>query len=253
MRQVGAVVEYQVIGFLRVWRGTAFGAVLMPVVFFVAIGVAVGMLVDSRGSLEVGYAAFVGAGLAVFVGAQIGLLESGTPVFAALNWHRAFLASQYTPVAPGHVVVGQVVFISLRAAASAAVFVVAMVAFGAARSPWVAVLPLVAALTAVSVAGLNFAVAASVRTSFQVESVTKVVTTSLLLVSGVFFPVTLLPGWLQAAAWGSPLWHAVELARTANGGATDPFLVGAHLTFMALFSLAGLVVATRRLTARLEG
>lgn len=253
MRQVAAVVEYQVIGFLRVWRGSAFGAVLMPVVFFLAIGVAVGTLVDDRGSIDGGYAAFVGTGLAVFVGAQIGLMESGTPVFAALNWHRAFLASQYTPVSPRHIVLGQIAFIGVRAAASGAAFVVAMVAFGAARSPAVVLLPLLAALAAASVAGLNFTVAAGAATSFVVESVTKVATTTLLLLSGVFFPVTLLPGWLQPVTWASPLWHAVELARAANDGVIGPGLVAGHLVVLVAFATAGVVLAARRLTARLEG
>ncbi|GIG20592.1 transport permease protein [Cellulomonas chitinilytica] len=252
MRQVGAVVEYQLTGFLRVWRGTVFGAVLMPVVFFLAIGVSVGMLVDGRHGVDGGYASFVGAGLAVFVGAQIGLMESGIPVFAALNWHRAFIANQYTPVSPAHVVTGQIAFITLRAAASATIFLAVMAAFGATHSPGAVLLPLIAALTAASLAGLNFAVAASARTSFQVESVTKMLTTVLLLVSGVFFPVTLLPSWLEAVTWVSPLWHAVELGRAANTGtgSTGPVLV--HVGVLVACTLAGVLLATRRLTARLE-
>ena len=38
------------------------------------------------------------------------------------------------------------------------------------------------------------------------------------LFSGTFFPLSQLPTWLQAVAWVSPLWHGVELCRSATTG-----------------------------------
>ena len=35
----------------------------------------------------------------------------------------------------------------------------------------------------------------------------------LTLFTGTFFPLTLLPLWLQWIGWISPLWHGTELAR----------------------------------------
>ena len=47
------------------------------------------------------------------------------------------------------------------------------------------------------------------------EQMTVVVLASLLLVSGVFYPVEVLPGWLQVIAAGSPATYVLEAMRAA--------------------------------------
>jgi lipooligosaccharide transport system permease protein len=42
--------------------------------------------------------------------------------------------------------------------------------------------------------------------------------TPLFLFSGIFFPVSGLPGWAQGAAWFTPLYHCVRLTQAAAHG-----------------------------------
>jgi lipooligosaccharide transport system permease protein len=77
------------------------------------------------------------------------------------------------------------------------------------------------------------------------------VITPMMLVSGVFFPVSQLPGPLQAVTQVLPLTHAVELARPLMNGAL-PSAIALHLAVLAAYAVAGfylaLVLTRRRLS-----
>jgi lipooligosaccharide transport system permease protein len=74
--------------------------------------------------------------------------------------------------------------------------------------------------------------------------------TPMLLVSGVFFPLGELPGFVSWAAYLLPLAHAVALVRPLMTG-TVPDLVLPHLAVIAAYGGVALVVATRILRRRL--
>ena len=64
------------------------------------------------------------------------------------------------------------------------------------------------------------------------------------LVSGVFFPVTVFPHWLQHVAWALPLTHALEGVRlTLLTGASLRSITGS-LVYLVVFSLVALPVST---------
>ena len=74
------------------------------------------------------------------------------------------------------------------------------------------------------------------------------VITPMMLVCGVFFPVSQLPGPLQAVTQFLPLTHAVELVRPLMSGAV-PSGIALHLAVLAAYAVAGFYVAlvlTRR-------
>jgi lipooligosaccharide transport system permease protein len=67
-------------------------------------------------------------------------------------------------------------------------------------------------------------------------------------VCGVFFPVSQLPGPLQAVTQVLPLTHAVELVRPLMSGAV-PAGISLHLAVLAVYAVAGFYIAlvlTRR-------
>ncbi len=74
--------------------------------------------------------------------------------------------------------------------------------------------------------------------------------TPMVLLSGVFFPVTQLPEALQAVSAVLPLRHAIELARPLIIGAW-PAEVALHLSVLAAYAVTGfclaLVLSRRRL------
>jgi ABC-2 type transport system permease protein len=44
---------------------------------------------------------------------------------------------------------------------------------------------------------------------------TAIISATLLLVSGIYYPITVLPGWMQALAVASPAYYALEAMRAA--------------------------------------
>ena len=73
----------------------------------------------------------------------------------------------------------------------------------------------------------------------------------LFLFSGAFFPISRLPGLLQAVAWLTPLAHGVALSRSlvlGNAAGGEALL---HLTVLAAYASGGVVVARALLVKRL--
>ncbi len=94
----------------------------------------------------------------------------------------------------------------------ASAFTAVIAAFGAARTPLI-----VAAIPAAVLTGLAFsapimAYAATLKNG-NFNAVFRFIITPLFLFSGVFFPISRMPGWLQTVATFTPLFHGVELTR----------------------------------------
>ena len=92
-------------------------------------------------------------------------------------------------------------------------------------------------LTVATFAGIGIFAAAFVVWFKQPEPITAGLTTLSLLVSGVLYPTTVLPGWLQSLAPLLPLTHTMEALRGALlEGASDVSIMG-HVAALAGFSL----------------
>jgi lipooligosaccharide transport system permease protein len=73
----------------------------------------------------------------------------------------------------------------------------------------------------------------------------------LFLFSGTFFPVDRLPGWAQPLVVCSPLYHCVELCRSATTGRGNLAAIVTHVVVLAAFAAVGLAVGRRSFTHRL--
>ena len=60
----------------------------------------------------------------------------------------------------------------------------------------------------------------------------------LFLFGGAFYPISQLPGWLQAAIEILPLWHGVELARAFTVGHFDGSATLVHVAVLCAGSSA---------------
>ncbi len=71
------------------------------------------------------------------------------------------------------------------------------------------------------------------------------------LFSGTFFPITQLPGFIQPAAYVTPLWHGVELTRSAALGLAPSWHPVSHVAVLGAFAAIGTVLAVRQMSGRL--
>jgi len=89
--------------------------------------------------------------------------------------------------------------------------------------------------------GVGLASAGVIMVSKEGEPISWAVSGAAGLLGGVYFPVDMLPGWLQASAQALPTTHALAVARYGAHGATAPGSTGS-LPFLAVSAAASLVV-----------
>lgn len=246
-----AVLEYHLVGYRRVWRGTVFSSFLMPVLFFLGMGLAVGEYVDRGGGLDLPYQQFIGSGLLAFTGVQIAMMEASYPVMGGFKWHKTYFAMAAAPLRMGDVVAGQLGYIALRVVLAATAFLLVMLPFGAVGSGWAPLAPLVAVLVGLAVAAPMFAFAATVESDNLLAILFRFALLPMMLFSGVFFPVEQLPGALQPVAFALPLWHGVELCRSAVLGTGAAWPVPVHLGYLVAWAAVGFGLARARFRKRL--
>jgi lipooligosaccharide transport system permease protein len=227
----------------RTWRGSIYTSVANPVLYLGAMGLGLGTLVDQHGTGRLGgvsYLAFLAPGLLAATAMQTAMSESTFPVMAAVKWLKTYQAAAATPLRPGDLFRGHLLFTALRILMNAAIFLGVMAAFGAIQSFWA-----IAALPVCVLTGLAFAapieawaITRDKDTSFSL--LIRFGLIPLFLFSGTFFPVTQLPGWIQPVAYATPLWHGVALCRSLSLGTADVGGSLVHVAYLAAVTVAGL-------------
>lgn len=247
--------QYWLINYRRTWKGSIYSSVLNPVLYLGAMGLGLGTLVDKHGTASLGgvsYLTFLAPGLMAASAMQTAVGESLYPVFSAVKWQQTYQAAAATPLRPGDIFRGHLLFTGMRLIMNMALFLAIMAAFGAVRSAWViAALP-VAVLTGLAFAAPLDAFAVTQKKNDQAFNVIfRFGMIPLFLFSGTFFPVTQLPAWIRPLAYITPLWHGVALCRALSLGSAD--LIGAlgHIAYLVAVALAGLVAGATTYRRRL--
>jgi lipooligosaccharide transport system permease protein len=247
------VVEREMVVFARLWRSAVFSTFLAPVLWLAAIGLGLGSLVDEHSGKVAGlsYLHFVAPGLLVASAMQIAANESMWPVLGAVKWVKNFFATVATTITPGELVVGYVVWITLRAVLSSVVFLVVAVLMGAVPSAWGVLAIPASALCAAAFSAPLTAYSVGLESDLAFPVIMRVGVLPLFLFSGTFFPISQLPGWLRPFAAISPLWHGVELARHATIGSLHLGADVVHILVLVACLGAGLLWGRRAFARRL--
>jgi lipooligosaccharide transport system permease protein len=248
--------RFWLVNYRRTWRGSIYSSVLNPVLYLGAMGLGLGALVNKHGTGSLGdvsYLTFLAPGLMAASAMQTAIGESLYPVFSAVKWQQTYQAAASTPLRPGDIYRGHVLFTTMRLAMNMTIFLAIMAAFGAAQSAWVlAALP-VAVLTGLAFAAPLDAFAVTQEKNDQAFNVIfRFVMIPMFLFSGTFFPVTQLPAWIRPLAYATPLWHGVALCRELSLGTADWAGAFGHLAYLVAIALIGLAAGQRTYQRRLH-
>jgi lipooligosaccharide transport system permease protein len=249
LRSVTAVWWRHVLALARVWRVAITWFVVEPAVVLLAVALGIGRLVGDMGHYG-SYASFVAPGIVV-----------GTAMFHAIfecSWSafQRIQQSVYETILTAPVTVTEVVMAELAFAVTRALLSTVAVGGFAAMFGWIPWLSL-PALLAVGVGvglvfgGIGLLFAALSPTMHALSLVFTLVATPLYFFSGAFFPIDVLPDWLQPIAWAAPLTPLVHVGRGAVLGVMDAShaLAAAYSLALAigLFPLAVLLMRRRLL------
>ncbi len=227
-----------------VWRKLAlasmFGNLADPMIYLFGLGFGLGLMVGHVDGVS--YIAFLAAGTvgsSVMMSASFESMYSG---FSRMHVQRTWEAIMHTPLALGDIVLGEIVWAASKAMLSGAAIMLVAGLLGYAAFP-----SMLAALPVIALAGLAFASIAMIVTALAPSYdffmfYQTLVLTPMLLLSGVFFPITQLPSLARHAAHALPLANAVDLIRPAMLGrpAED---VALHAGVLAAYALGGFVVS----------
>ncbi|EHR60383.1 ABC transporter permease [Saccharomonospora cyanea] len=227
----------------RYWKSNLYSSGLQPLLFLLAMGVGFGSQVEP-GVLTGGfsYVQYVAPTLLVAGSVQFAVGESSWPVLSGFKWHKDYLAITSTPVTPGQVLGGHLLWVGLRIVLAAVVYVVVASFFGAWTGPGVVGAAVVGVATGLACAAPVTAFAATTYDEgSRFSALFRFVLMPMVLFAGTFFPVSEIPLALRWLAWISPLWHGNELARGVTLGGLELLpALGHAAVLVVLFAVGGL-------------
>lgn len=242
--------------YARMWRTSAATTFVTPVLILVAMGLGLGTLVDGGQdpqALEgLPYLDFLAPGLLAASAMQLAAGEAAWPVRLGMKWERTYHAALATPIRPADLVLGGLLWTSVRVLLGTTAFAVVMLLFGVGTPAGAALALLPAVLLGLAFASPIMGYVAAMDSDIAVVSLFRFGIVPLFLFSGTFFPISQLPEALRPLAYATPLWHGVELVRAAVLGLSPTFPWWAHVGVLVGVAGVGLLVTLRLFAWRLR-
>ncbi len=197
--------------FGRTWQHSAMFNVIEPLLYLAAFGFGIGALVQDIEGMS--YLEFLAPGMVTLSAMYAATFECSYGTFVRLQYQKTFLAMLAGPVTARDVILGEMLYGTLKSALFGTVILAVVAALGLIRSPQALAIPLLLALQ-----GAVFAALAMWYTAYisNIDYLNYYVTLAVLpffLFGGLYFPVSTLPAWVQAANYLNPLFHSVEVCR----------------------------------------
>jgi lipooligosaccharide transport system permease protein len=196
---------------------------LEPILYLAAFGFGLGALITSP-IAGVSYIQFIGPGLIAISVMYGAFFECTYASFVRMYFQKTFDAIIATPVSVEEVIAGELLWGATRAAINGTVVLVVVAGFGLVSSPWALLVPVLAFFGGLLFASLGMCFTALAPNIDFFNFPAFLFITPMFLLSGTFFPLSLLPGQMQAVAVGVlPLTHVTDLARGLVLGRMDTY------------------------------
>jgi len=222
-------------------------SVIEPILYLVAFGFGLGTFVTN---IPGGYIRFIASGLIAISIMQGSFFECTYSSFVRMYYQKTFDAIIATPISVEEVIAGELLWGATHAAINSTIVLAVVAAFGLISSPLFFIVPLLAFMGGLMFAaiGMCFTALAPNIDFFNYPSFLLI--TPMFLLSGTFFPLSLLPSQLQVAALALPLTHVVNITRALISGSTENFLllgIGWIVIAIIVFFVLSINLMKRRL------
>jgi lipooligosaccharide transport system permease protein len=198
-----------------VWKKLAvpslLGNIAEPLIILVAFGYGLGALVGRVNDLP--YILFLASGSICMSTMYAASFEAMYSAFSRMQVQKTWESILNAPIALDDIVFAEMLWAGIKALITATAIAGVLVALGISRTPM-----LLLALPVLFLVGLTFAAIALVFNALAkgydfFTYYFTLVLTPMTFLSGVYFPLEQMPGWLQRIAAVLPLSAAVELVR----------------------------------------
>lgn len=213
---IGGVLVREIINFSSYWRSTTFSSTVEPTIYLLAFGFGFGSLVSVVGGYD--YIDFVATGTVATAVLFSSIFPAMFGTFIKYKFQHTYDAILAAPVDTEELVTGEALWLAMRASVYGCTPLLVGLVFGLDPSWGMLAVPGINFVAGYGWACTGVAIAGWLKGIENFNYVTSAVITPLFLVAGTFFPLTGLPGWVQALAQLNPLFHCVQLVRHAAFG-----------------------------------
>jgi lipooligosaccharide transport system permease protein len=238
-------------GWIAVWRRnylvwkklaseSVLGNIVEPLFYLAGFGIGFGALVPEVEGVR--YIAFLAGGTVCYSTMMAASCEALYSGFARMHVQRTWEGILNAPVSLEDVVFAEWIWAASKSFLSGTAVLIVAAALGLAGS-WtmLLILPL-AFLIGLTFAGMGLIMTAMAKSYDFFMYWFTLVLTPMMLLCGVFYPLSNMPGWLQVVANALPLTHAIALGR--------PLLLGrwpeaplVNIAVLLAYGLAGFAIA----------
>jgi lipooligosaccharide transport system permease protein len=235
---------------LLVWRKLApaslVGNVAEPLITLLAFGYGLGAFLGEVDGVR--YIVFLAAGAICMSTTMAASFEALYSAFSRMQVQRTWDSLMNAPVELDDILVAEWLWAASKASFSGVAIVLVAVALDVSREPTlIAVLPLIV-LTGLCFAAIGLVINALARGYDFFTFYFTLALTPMVFISGVYYPTTSLPSWLEGVAYALPLASAVSLVRPLVIGEW-PASVLPQLAMLSAWTIGALALA-RWLTRR---
>jgi lipooligosaccharide transport system permease protein len=228
-----------------VWRKLAVPSLLAnvadPLITLVAFGYGLGALLSEVQGVP--YIVFLAGGSVCMSTMMAASFESLYSAFSRMHVQRTWESLLNAPLLLDDVLAAEWIWAALKGCLSGLAIIAVAMALGISRSPTlIAVLPVIL-LTGLAFAAIGLCVNALAQGYDFFSYYFTLVLTPMSFLSGVYFPISQLPGWLQAVSELLPLTAAVQLARPLFLGQWPDQVLWPVAVLLA-YALGGFYIAT---------
>lgn len=237
-----------------VWRKLAgaslAGNVIDPLFYLLGFGFGFATLVPQVEGVR--YIAFLAGGTICYTTMLAASFEALYSGFARMHVQRTWEGILNAPVSLEDVLLAEWVWAASKSLLSGTAVLLVAIALGLSQSWTMVLIVPLAFLIGLAFAGMGLVMTSFARNfDFFMYWFTLFLTPQMLL-SGVFYPIANMPGWLQAVSSALPLTHAIAIGRPLFLGQW-PESVLLHAGVLAAYGIAGFSIAVvlfrRRLLA----
>jgi lipooligosaccharide transport system permease protein len=202
--------------YLRLWKTELIAPIIEPIFTFFAFGFGVGALVASNVE-GLSYLSFVGAGVLAFTVLMRTVFEMTYGAYFRMVYQSTYDAILATPVDAESLGFGEILWAVTKGLIDCLFIIPLVVIFGSGASLFtpLALIPLL--VGCIFLGSLAFGLTAHI---FEIDhfNIFFALFFSTIFLCGAWFPVSMLPGWLQIVAYILPTTSVIDLTRACLSG-----------------------------------
>jgi len=207
-----------------------------PALALASLGIGLSPFIGHIGNLT--YAQFLAPGMAATTALFTAFFECSYGFYIRMTFESVFKAMLTTAIGVPDIVIGEFIWVAIRAGLMATGVGIVLVVFGLLPNPGACFFfPFIGALLALPCGAIGLLSASLVRNINQFQTVYSFLIAPIYYLSGVFFPLTGLP-WLSAVVQFSPFYHGVRLLQMSSWGEWNWVEGLFHVAALLAFTIA---------------